>query len=1262
MSPSTSGFRTSFWGLRNKIAFLLSAVLGVLLFVSLPLFSQGTFGRLLGTVTDQSGGVISGATVTIVDKDRGVARTLTTDAAGEYDAPNLTPGTYIIRAEAQGFKKLERQNVVLEVGREVRVDLTVQPGEQTQSVTVTEALPLVETTNATLGGTLNNEQLIDIPLNGRLYQNLLALRPGVILQPGGSPWTQSTNGSRPDETAWMLEGVINVTFFDARPIQGTPSPFTDGATILPIDAIQEFNMQENPKAEYGWKPGAAVNVGLKSGTNNLHGTAYAFGRSDALDARNLFNSNVDPTGACTLNGENPDTDGVCNKAQAQLKQFGGTVGGPIKKDKLFFFASYEGLRSSIGNIFIESLPNQGQMAAAISGLQALGANGPCSAANAGNGTNKPNKCLSPVSLALAGCTPTGAAFTSAYTCLGGGSPGSTPGTFTPSTSGLFGEQHAGTSASTTFSSNFLNENTSDNGLAKLDYRINSKNTVTGSAVIGNYNSTGEDHPISNASMRNNVPIRGQTYTGDWIYTPGSSWVNDFRMAYDRFDFSIFPGDRNLFADGKSYPLNSGITSTGGFPTVYLSGASGFGVVGGFWLGSWRGRPLETGPSPYYDIQDSVSHLHGKHSFKFGGEFAHIEVDANTHDTRGRFDVAGGPANGQIQTLEDFFSGNFKDIQQIVGNPARKLTWTSTAGFIQDDYRLTSKLMVNLGLRYSYVSPFKEASGLLANFDPTSPTGLVQQGIGVNTIIKPDYKDFSPRLGFAWDMTGKGTTVIRGGASIIYGSWQAAAFMANPGPAGGHDHSASLALNPTGFACTKGSAGCPNGTYGGTITAGSLVLPGSTITWDNPAGAVNVNSSPSCISATGAPLCDLLAVDPNLKYPYTVNWNLGITHSFTNNTSLEVGYVGNHGSRLTGIRDINQSEVVNGVTFTNAANPNGIHPYAAQFPGFRYINTIFGDRASNYNGLQATFTQRVTHGLSFTSGYTYSHALDDGSLSRFGALPQNSYDVRSEYGNGDLDLRHHWTLTASYDIPGKKGFAQMLEGWKINTVVTLQSALPWTIFDTSNDFALTGPAGGEEVERWDFAGNPKDFGWGGSSSLPYCVPADPTVAVGAANPVGCSVTSGVSGLVTAFSASQSAAMWNQCVAKAADTSVNGNLYNAGCFVNGNSVLTPPATGHFGNMGRNIFRDGGFKDWDFSVFKNFKFTERLGAQFRFEVFNLLNHPLISNPYGAAAGAALGNDPSAASTFGCGCSTPDVGNGNALLGSGSARVMQLGLKLAF
>ena len=320
------------------------------LFVCLSAFAQGNFGRILGAVTDQSGGVIAGATVTVIDTQRGVARTLTTDEAGEFNAPTLIPGAYTVRVEAKGFKRIERQNVVLEVGKEVRVDLVLQPGAQEQTITITEAVPLVETTNATLGGTLENTDINDMPLNGRNYQNLLALRPGVMVQPGGSAWSQSTNNIRPDENSWMMDGVINVSFYDDRQVGNAPSAFTDAATIVPIDAIQEFNLEENPKAEYGWKPGAIVNVGIRSGTNSFHGSAYAFGRYDAWDARNAFNPGPQADGSCI------SPSGVCDKLPVQLKQFGAVVGGPIKKDKLFYLAGYEGLRSLIGNVFVFPMP------------------------------------------------------------------------------------------------------------------------------------------------------------------------------------------------------------------------------------------------------------------------------------------------------------------------------------------------------------------------------------------------------------------------------------------------------------------------------------------------------------------------------------------------------------------------------------------------------------------------------------------------------------------------------------------------------------------------------------------------------------------------------------------------------------------------------------------------------------------------------------------------------------------------------------------
>ena len=1234
MSKASSGGRC---GIAIKF---LAAAFGILL-LCLPAFSQGNAGRILGTVTDQSGGVVAGATVSVIDIDRGITRTLTSDDAGEYNAPNLTPGNYTVRAEAKGFKKLERQNVVLEVGKEVRVDLTVQPGAQEQTVTVTEAVPLVETTTATLGGTLENSEIADLPLNGRDYQNLLSLRPGVMLQPGGGPWVQATNGVRPDESVWMIDGVINGNFFDNRPIAGMPSPITDSATILPIDAIQEFNLMENPKAEYGWRPGATVNVGIKSGTNSLHGSAYGFYRSSAWDARNYFN--VVPSGTTCAVGPLA----ACNKLPTQLKQFGGSVGGPIIKNKLFFFANYEGLRDDIGNAFGTTggtgVPETGSsngdtnnnMAAAIQALQATGLP------------------RSPLSEKLAGCTEPTA---TTATCTGG---------FFPSNP----------SNSTGFLSTFPNVNTSDNGVAKIDYHINDKNTVSGDLIISKYLGDGEDRGFINPLFLNGYPISTLTLSGNWDYTPNSRMVNEVRIGYDRMSFQQTSNDA-----GITNPVNTGSTLPG-LPTISVFP---FGL-----LGTWHNRPQSTSPNPYWDVQDSISYLAGKHSLKFGGEFTHIEADSDIPDYgRGRINFRGSglpaadfpcppPSTSSCSSgLEDFFAGtvapgNGKAGKFLVGNPNRRILWTSTAAFVQDDWRLAPKFTLNLGLRYSYDSPLREANNLWANFDPSSPTGLVQQGQGgVNTMWNADPRDFSPRVGFAWDVNGKGTTVVRGGFSVMYSTFSAVEWMGQNQLQ--NTSAVSLAANPTAANYTTCPASClaggPSVVVAGTgsIAVAPFGYSASSLCWDPavsacPAGQATVfpqSASLSCgdgvthtPTGTTTPVkdpapCALMGVDPNLKTPYVMNFSFGITHAFTNNLSLEVGYVGDHGARLTGFTDINACAP----NATGACN----RPYAAQFPYFNYINMMSNDTRSNYNSLQTTLTKRMSHGVSFIAGYTYAHGLDNGSLNRFGLLPQNPNDPGAEYASGDFDVRHRLTVTGTYNIPGIKGFAQLLEGWQLNGIVTLQSAQPWVVNDYNNNFS----GSGDFNDRWDFFGNPSDFK-GTQTSIPYCS-GFAVAAGGGVDPSGasCSQTSGVYG--TSIVPAGSSNFIANCAAKAPSAST---LAAGGCFASGNSVMAPPAAGTFGTMGRNIFRDSGFSDVDFSVFKNFTFKERYNAQFRLEVFNVLNHPIIENPYGASNGSSGGNnDPSSPSAFGAAIGTPDVVAGNPVIGSGGARDVQIGLKLTF
>src|SRR5713101_2084729 len=321
----------------KKALQVLGLMFGVLL-LCLPTFSQGTAGRILGTVSDQTGGAMTGATVIVTDTERNVVRTLTTGTSGEYNAPNLLPGLYKVRAEAKGFKATERQNVVLEVSGELRIDFAMQPGEVSQTITVTEQVPLVETTNAELGGTLQSEIIDTIPLNGRNFVNLLQLRPGVTIYPGGSGWTQSANGQRPHDNVYMVNGIMASDPWMGQSIFNANMAAGDAGTIMPVDAIDEFKTEENPRAEYGWKPGAIVNVGIKSGTNSIHGSAYAYGRSGGWDARNYFN----PAPAVV--------------PSLALKQFGATFGGPIKKDKLFYFVTFEDQNYSLGSTQVITEP------------------------------------------------------------------------------------------------------------------------------------------------------------------------------------------------------------------------------------------------------------------------------------------------------------------------------------------------------------------------------------------------------------------------------------------------------------------------------------------------------------------------------------------------------------------------------------------------------------------------------------------------------------------------------------------------------------------------------------------------------------------------------------------------------------------------------------------------------------------------------------------------------------------------------------------
>lgn len=1173
-----------FWPFRESAA-ASCALLALVL--SLSLTAQTTTGRILGSVRDQSGASLAGATVTILDVQRDTTRTATTDDSGAYAVSNLPPGVYTVRAAAPGFETVERPKVQIEVASDLTVDLALSPGDVRETIEVSAEVPLINVSSSTLGGTLSNKEINDLPLNGRNYENLLQLRPGVVRYPGGGFSTTSTNGLRAEDNVYLVDGLFNSEPFSGQSIINGAGIAGDSATILPVDAIQEFNVQQNPRAEYGWKPGAIINVGLKSGTNQLHGTAYGFGRDTPFDARNFFNT-VDS------GPKNP----------RNLEQFGGTAGGAIVKSKLFYFGGYEGQRYAVGNTSqvqtwaTVPLPNAGNCTYSLTGDCANSiANAIVDVHDAYLAGAIPSD-VSAVSLKVAGCTFTPPA---TVKCNGQGFPTNN------------GTNPAGANV---INYGLNNTVTSDNAIGKADYHPTDNQVLTTMYFFGNNSGLVSDASQLQPQWQTQIHTRAQVVGENWTWIVNPHWVNEARFGYNRLYQPTFAADNAVTA--SSYGLNTGVTNPlyGGLPRINIAPFYIFPQeLGGF---NW---PKVQGPDTRFQFVDHISWTHGDHTIEFGGEVHRDGFSGGAYGgARGRIKFGfGNDAFPGATGIEDFFAGVPSSGSLLVGDPTRNIHNFGFAGFIQDDWRIASHFTLNFGLRYELNTVIKESNNLLGNFDPA--VGLVQVGHGISAPYNGNHKDFAPRLGFAWDVTGHGRTVVRGGAGIMYETLNWESFLA-------FNNSLGLATIPTGAIIG------PNGQKaGGSIAVGTVNFSGS----DPTAGGLNWDPAVTGVGGTvfpTAPLncfanpCSIMGVDPNLKTPYVVNWTLGMQHSFTPNLILEVAYVGDHGSRLTGIRDINQVDPNSPAEIACGHCEQAGRPFYNQFPYLAQIYQMENIYRSNYNGLQTTLTARDYHGLSMVLGYTYSHALDNvGANWDFGAglgLPSNSMNPQAEYASGDYDMRHRLTVSLTYRFPGRKSFGQMLEGWQVNSIISVFGAEPYGVMDAGTDVSLTG----EGNDRWNFYGNPSDFR-STPTGIPYFAPGDP-------------------------------AMPAACLSHAAAIGATDSLNAFGCYASGSSVMIPPAFGTFGTMGRNIFRDTGLQNVDFSIAKKWKLGERVGAQFRVEFFNLFNHPNFANPFGGQNGWAH-NDPSTGS-FGCSCATPDVAASNPVIGSGGNRAVQFGLKMTF
>ena len=1120
--------------------------------------AQTSQGRITGRVLDSSGAVIVGAKVTIQNRATEVRRVLQTNDSGDYVAPGLESGMYSITVEAANFRKVVRERVQIEVGNDLKIDFELQPGSATEVVDVKEEAPLVDATTTTLSGVLANKAITDLPLQGRDFQNLLALHPGVQRDPGGGFHSVTSNGLRPDDNNYVIDGGTDndaywgETVMNDAGISGTP------ASTLPLDAIQEFNTQEQPQADFGQKPGVVVNIGIKSGTDKIHGSAYYFHRNAAFDARNWFNPAPQPI------------------ASLLLHQFGASIGGPIIPGKWFYFANYEGVRSKVGNPYDANAPvttslatpdnPEGDVESSI--VDAMRDTG-C------DQTPLPEQC-SPLSLSLIKYFPNNPGFT------------------------------ARADDPTAINFNFNNQNRSDNLVFKSDYHPTEHHTFSGRYIYANSNQIEEDAvPLRPEWLSHAAPIT-QVIGGDWTWTPNSRWVNTARFSYNSFYEKIAPLDANV--NPTQYGLNTGITDPRlfGFPRInpstfccnYLGGNS-----------SW---PAYTSPSHSQNYSDTVSYIRGKHALRFGGVFSNGGVDLyRAGYGRGRID---------FHHLEDFLTGNVRTWRLLYGDQGRNLSIKSFGMFVQDDYRVRRNVTLNLGLRYDVTFPIKDSQNRLANFVPSK--GIVQVGYGISEPYQTNWTNISPRVGIAWDIFGTGKTVLRSGFGMIYVQPAIRTFAFNGG---------GLNLNPSALIQPGG-----NGTINSFLVSGA---PAGDINWSTEGPIFPINQPTLTTCSQDSP-CDIFGVDQKLKTPYVLNWNLNLQQQLTPTSMLQVAYVANRGVQLYSTIDLNQvntalddgSEQLGRPMTASCPAPTGLGVGNAPcYPYIRFLDYLGNQSTSNYQGLQVTFTKRYSKGLYLLAGYTWAHAIDvAGRTNNLGYVPQNSLDYAAEKGSGDYDIRHRFTLSATYDLPSRKSWGQLLEGWQVTSIFTWQTGYPILMYDNTNDLTGTGEGpGNANNDRWNIVGDPNNLKWSATPSIPYF----PDTYVDVGN-------------VVSRDPHCTAVATTQALLDALD-------YAGGCYFQNGTTIYPNAFYTFGNMGRNILRGPGFVNWDASISKIWNLGDRFRLQLRGEMFNAANHPNFAN-------GSVGGDLSSPTSLGLANATPDVYVANPVVGSGGSRHIQLGAKV--
>jgi hypothetical protein len=935
--------------LRNTLG-IAAILLTLALAVPFSALAQTFRGGINGTVTDSSGAVVAGAEVNAVETATNVSHKSITSSAGEYSFQELPLGAYSVTVSASGFtsEKVNMVPVTAGVIYTLPVKLTVASAGM-QTVEVSAAAYALDTTTTTQTTIIDAKTVADIPLNGRDFTQLVTLTPGF--SDSGAGGYGSLNGTRANQINWQIDGVDNNDIWHNIPAVNQGGVSGIAGIVLPIDAVEQFSAQTMASPETGRNPGGTVSLALKSGTNQLHGTAYYFNRNEALGAKNPFS----------------DT-----KEKVRNYNYGFSVGGPFLKDKLFGFVTFEHQRFEIGVPQRSTEPSTAWQSLAS---DVLAANG---------------KSVNPVSTAL---------LTTLYPSYALSSP--------------FGVNNY-TSPDPEFGYSY-------NGVAKIDYTINEKNSLSFHYFAGQGNQVA---PVGSTLLAyyEVAPIHVYNYQLTYNHVFSPSMTNQVNAGVNYFNQVFYDNQNSFDVASTGFITGSAFTDA---PNLKIANFDPTGET------PPEGRNDITG-----QIADNLSWVKGKHEMKMGGEYRKVQLNEFYHrKAQGSFTFNGVGSNGEdlyslaglddadtqlvsdpavasrAKSLAAFLEGQINSGSITVGDPERLVYINTLAFFAQDSYQISPKFNVNYGIRWDYEGPLHDSKKDLSVFRPSiGGTGIAFQGDQTDSVYDPKYTNFSPRVGFSYQALRN--TVLRGGVGLYYDTPN---------------------LNP--FLDNRPGNNAPNGVEGN--PAGANPVQTLAKSYYQIQSGVNPFSAATCSPDTP---CGVFSVQKGFRPSTNLEYNLQLEQSLSPKVIAQLGFVGSQGRHQLSIVDLNQGYL----DLTGEKTLQETRPYYSMFPDYGNINEIQSTGDANYAALQATLRASNLKGFSAQVAYTWSHTFDDVTAYR-GALPQNSFNPKGDYGQSDFDERNIFVGAVDYNAPSAHFLPAITGGWEASAKFSFHSGNPFSVF-------------------------------------------------------------------------------------------------------------------------------------------------------------------------------------------------------------------------